>query len=251
MNSCFDQVDSPDIGLFLKALHRGHAKSPAGQRCGWQGYLTLESPRSDTLAALIMSNPCQPCVSDRISNITDEGFYLGELAALSLLLAEQLPLRRTTPPEAQATNHPPKASAIAIAIVINMIPTEVRVVQATVPDPTSPTIAISVLDSFEHDINRAEHSVQNKDEWLECKGCRKVLSWLLFLPHTDHSANPNAIRSEVGLPFKNRVVSGNSNSSTETKTESVFTNASGDGDASSPSLSLSSSPSQIYSYGQK
>jgi hypothetical protein len=96
------------------------------------------------------------------------------------------------------------------ALVVNMTPTEVRVVEAIVGDSRKAEIRIVLRDSWKHDVGAPEHlEGQNTTDYTSCHGCRKVLSWLNF----SRSHSPTA---DVRVPTTRteaRVVSGGSNAS--------------------------------------
>lgn len=150
------------------------------------------------LGGLIVTAPCDECnASDTEPTSTSDSLYLSELDAALLLLAQQVSpnqlgsslkdISRTvssgTPdtPEYLDCARSANTAWPSQALVINMTPTSIRVIEATVPDSRKPDIQVTLRDTVAHDVAGAEHQLgRHKDRFTSCAGCRRVLSWLHF-----------------------------------------------------------------------
>ncbi|KAJ9130234.1 hypothetical protein NKR19_g9984 [Coniochaeta hoffmannii] len=61
-----------------------------------------------------------------------------------------------------------------------MTPNQARVIEATVRDPAEPEVQMPLRDSFTHELQRSEHTAQQRDKSFGCSGCRRVLAWRHF-----------------------------------------------------------------------
>jgi len=94
------------------------------------------------------------------------------------------------------------------ALVVNMTPTLVRVIEGTISDQTKPDIQVKLLQTMPHDMRVHEHSHNYaKNGFTECNTCRCVLSWLLVHVADDGSviAEDTGVEVEEDTHVKDKV----------------------------------------------
>jgi hypothetical protein len=140
--------------------------------CSWHivNYFTSIQVDIRYIGLTLVTNPCLSCNEDGYT-LGHNRLYAGELYALLFTLSVQLRQRH-------ANSDVPSA----VAIVVNMTPAKVRVLQGVIEDVRDPAIQISVLDAFDHDIKGDEHTTSSQyyeeNNSPTCQGCARILSWL-------------------------------------------------------------------------
>lgn len=172
--------------------------------------MTVRLSQTGTLGCLIATDPCETC-GETGDSTHETQVYLSELMATSGLLREALILAGWTKNFNQATGgksqHRPEHKPINVslhrcrptnmsvallthfnqAVVINMTPNRVRVIESTVLHPAEPRVHMFMRDQFAHDLNNADHTNQEPGQLLSCPECCEILSWLHFtIPDDDH-----------------------------------------------------------------